>query len=346
MAMVRSAGVHGFRTLVVELGGDADDIARRAGLPLAAMERSDALVPDTAVAMALEIAAAELSCPDFGLRMARRQDLNLLGPLGLAVKHSESLATALRYLSDFLFVHAEGLRIRAVPDPLGSPDVAGVEFDAGPDRLPTPQATALVLGFAHRAAVELVGGPYGLRSVELPHDPPAPEAYAAHFGGPVRGGRPSAVVRITGNLASMLLRDHDEELQRLALAMLARHRREPGDDVVQLVRTALTHAMGRTPMTITAVARQLSVHPRTLQRLLAAAGTSFAEVLDDLRRHTARQLLTGTDLPVAQVAHRVGYAEAATFSRRARAWWGTTPVQVRHGAAPAAEMSPSDNTLS
>lgn len=342
MTMIRSAGLHGFRALVTELGGDADDIAARAGLPVAALETSDALVPDAAVATALETAASELGCPDFGLRMARRQDLNLLGPLGLAVKHSESLGTALRYVSDFLFVHADGLRIRAVPDPLGSPDVAGVEFDAGPGRVPTPQSTGLVLGFAHRAAVELVGGPYGLRSVELPHDPPDPEAYAAYFQGPVRGGRPSAVIRITGSLASLLLREHDEELHQLALAMLARHRRSPADDVVRQVRTALSHAMGQAPVTITEVARQMSVHPRTLQRLLAACDTSFAEVLDDTRRHTARQLLTSTDLPVAQVAHRVGYAEAATFSRRARAWWGTTPLRVRQGT----ELSPSDKTLS
>lgn len=332
MAMIRSAGLHGFRALVAELGGDAGDIAVRSGLPTAALETNQMLVSDAAVAVALETAAHELSCPDFGLRMARRQDLNLLGPLGLAVKHSESLATALRYVSDFLFVHAEGLRIRAVPDPLGSPDVAGVEFDAGPGRVPTPQSTALVLGFAHRAAVELVGGPYGLRSVELPHDPPDPEAYAAYFQGPVRGGRASAVIRITGSLASLLLREHDEELQRLAGAMLARHRRNPADDVVQQVRTALSHAMGQAPLTLGAVARQMSVHPRTLQRLLASAGTSFAEVLDDLRRHNARQLLVGTDLPIAQVAQRVGYAEAATFTRRAHAWWGTTPMRVRHGA--------------
>lgn len=342
MSMIRSAGLHGFRALVTELGGDADDIAARAALPAGALESTDLLVPDTAVAVALETAAAELDCPDFGLRMARCQDLSLLGPLGLAVKHSKSLATALGYVSDFLFVHAEGLRIRAVPDPLGRPDVAGVEFDAGPGRVPTPQSTGLVLGFAHRAAVELVGGPYGLRSVELPHDPPAPAAYRAYFRGPVRGGRETAVVRITGSLGSLLLRDHDEELNRLAIAMLARHRRDPADDVVEVVRTALVHAMGQSPLTLAEVARQVSVHPRTLQRLLEAAGTSFGAVLDDVRRRTAKQLLTGTDLPVARVAHQVGYAEAATFSRRARAWWGMTPLEVRHRT----RTSRSDKRLS
>lgn len=342
MAMIRTAGLQGFRPLVTELGGDADDIASRSGLELEALDATNLFVSDVAVAIALETAAQELSCPDFGLRMARRQNLDLLGPLGLAVRHSKSLATALDYVSDFLFVHAEGLRVRAVPDPLGSPDVAGIEFDAGPDRLAAPQSIALVLGFAHRAAIELVGGPYGLRSVELPHTPPAPEVYRAWFGAPVHGGRPSAVIRVTGNLGSLLLREHDDELHRLAIAMLARHRRDPADDVVQVVRTALSHAMGKTPLTVTAVARQVSVHPRTLQRLLEASGTTFGEVLDDLRRTTARQLLVSTDLPVAQVAHRIGYHEPATLSRRARNWWGVPPLAVRRGA----DVSRTDKTLS
>ena len=102
--------------------------------------------------------------------------------------------------------------------------------------------------------------------------------------------------------------------------------------VAQSVRVALSLAMGSGPLTITDVAKQLNVHPRTLQRLLDGAGTGFAEVLDDLRRDTALGLLTRTDLPISQVAHAVGYSEAATLIRRARRWWGLTPLAVRKAA--------------
>lgn len=331
MSLIRSAGLHVFGATVVELGGNPDELLARAGLPHDVLESPDLLVSDDHVALAFELAAEELSCPDFGLRMARRQGLHLLGPLGLAIRHSESLATALDYLSDYLFVHTDGLRVRVVPDPLGAPNVAGIQFDAGPARVPSPQSTGLVLGFAHRAAMELIGGPYGLRSVELPHEPPDPPAYRAYFNAPVNGGRDSAALRVTGSLARLMSRDHDAEIQHLAAAMLDRHRRDPADDVVRVVRTSLSHAMGVSPLTITEVAKQLSVHPRTLQRLLEASGATFAKVLDDLRRHTARQLLTSTDLPIAQVAHQVGYAEAATLTRKARVWWGVTPIAVRKG---------------
>jgi AraC-like DNA-binding protein len=36
------------------------------------------------------------------------------------------------------------------------------------------------------------------------------------------------------------------------------------------------------------LARQFRIHPKTLQRRLAAEGTSFAALVDDVRRETVR----------------------------------------------------------
>lgn len=329
MALVRSAAIRGFRDTVLELGGDPEAIAVSAGLPPEALHSADLVLSDAAVGQALEIAARELDCPDFGLRVGRRQDLSLLGPLGLAIQHSSTLAEALTNLTNHLFVHAEGLRLAVHDAPTAHREVVEVRYDVGPRRTPAVQGTGLVLGYTHRVAVELVGGPYGLRTVDLPHRAPDLAAYEAHFGVPVRENRTYAMLRVTGSLARIPICSRDDELQRLAVQMLNRHRRTPNADVVEVVRTALAASMGHAPLTIGAVAGSLSMHPRTLQRLLEGAGTSFATVLDDLRRHTAKHLLTSTTMPISQVAHQIGYAEAATFSRRARAWWGHSPKHVR-----------------
>ncbi|WP_104106185.1 AraC family transcriptional regulator [Nocardioides sp. 616] len=335
MALIRSAALRGFRAIVAELGGDPVAIALSAGLPVEALDSADLVVSDADVSRTLELAAIELDCPDFGLQLGRRQDVSLLGPLGLAIQHSSTLADALENVTSYLFVHAEGLRLTVQERRQGSaehgPDVVEVCYDAGPGRTPGVQGTGLVLGYAHRVALQLVGGPYGLRSVDLPHAAPDRASYEAHFGVPIREGRPCAMLRVTGSLSSIPVLSRDDELQRLAVAMLARHRRAPGDDVVEAVRTYLVAAMGTSPLTVSAVASSLSIHPRTLQRLLANAGTTFGHVLDDLRRQTARQLLISSSVPIAQVAQRIGYAEAATFSRRAQGWWGLTPLDVRRG---------------
>src|SRR5437899_1692266 len=73
MSVIRSAGLRGFRATVAELGGNAEVFAAQAGLPIAALDADDLLVPGAAVGMTLEIAAEALHCPDLGLRIATRQ---------------------------------------------------------------------------------------------------------------------------------------------------------------------------------------------------------------------------------------------------------------------------------
>jgi len=333
MALIRSAGISGFRTAVAELGGDADDIARRAGLPDGCLDSGDQLVDDVAIARALELAAHELDCPELGLRIGSRQDLNVLGPLGMAVRHSSTLRDALHHATSYMFVHARGLGLQVVSDPQGARGVVGVRYDVGPARPYSAQGTAMVLAFLHRVGLDLVGGPYGLRTIDLPFRPHSLAAYESYFGVPVRVDQGTAMARVAANLDAARIPGRDDELERLALAMLERHRRDPADEVVALVRSALVPTLSVGTPTVASVAGQLNVHPRTLQRLLEGAGTTFGMVLDDLRRQTARRLLTTTDLSIAQVARQVGYVEPATFSRRARAWWGVSPLTVRKEAA-------------
>jgi len=77
----------------------------------------------------------------------------------------------------------------------------------------------------------------------------------------------------------------------------------------------------------------LTIHPRTVQRRLAAEGSSFATILDTVRREEARRYLTTTDMPMSQVSSLIGLSEQATFTRCCRRWWGTTPTAVRREAA-------------
>jgi AraC-like DNA-binding protein len=88
------------------------------------------------------------------------------------------------------------------------------------------------------------------------------------------------------------------------------------------VRHALTDRLGSRSTALPDVARAITVHPRTLQRSLLHEGLVFAEILDCVRRERAHALLTGTDLPLAEISARLGFAEPAVLSRCARRWWG------------------------
>jgi AraC-like DNA-binding protein len=77
------------------------------------------------------------------------------------------------------------------------------------------------------------------------------------------------------------------------------------------------------------LARELHMSVRTLQRRLAEEGTSFAEVLDEVRQELARRLVHDAELSLAEVAHRLGFAEFATFSRAFKRWTGCAPGAFR-----------------
>ena len=77
------------------------------------------------------------------------------------------------------------------------------------------------------------------------------------------------------------------------------------------------------------VARLLSMHHRTLSRRLKAEGTTFQQLLDEVRFEAACQLLDTARIPITEIAVSLGYAETSAFSRAFRRWSGATPVERR-----------------
>lgn len=333
MSVIRSAGLRGFRSTVAELGGEADALAAEVGLPPEALDTDDLLVQDFAVAAVLDLAAARLGCADLGLRVAARQDLGMLGTLALAIQNSPTMRDALECTARYLFLHARSLSLTLEPDPYGSRGVVALRYGVAPG-LPTPvQGTDLGLGVLHRMVTRLADGPYGLRTVELPHLPLAPLArYEEFFGVEVRAGRPAAMLRIPSSFADQPIRGSDEATRRLAIAVLAGQSPQAPVDVTTTVHAAVVRALGTADTDIASVARLLALHPRTLQRRLAAEGTTYAAVVDGVRRAAAHRYLTSTDVPMGQVAGLVGLAEQAVLTRCCRRWFGATPTSVRRAA--------------
>jgi AraC-like DNA-binding protein len=331
--MVRAAGLRGLPALVDALGGDGAALLARFRIAPDALTSDDAVIRASAAGRVLETAAAELSCPDLGLRLAGQQSTAVLGPLAIAIENSPTFGAALDCASRFLFVHSAALRVAQVPDPCGEPGVVGILY-AGSEAEPLPpQVVDLGLGLLHRIIRLLHDGAYGLRSVHLPHPPLAPvDRYTRFFGADVRFDRDAAVLRVPQSLAATPLPGGNRVLRDVALEYMSSHFPAPGHAVADRVRKVLTQSLGSSPVDIAAIARLLQTHPRTLQRQLAAEDTTFESILDDVRRAAAYRLITQTGLPLTQVTAMVGLAEQSALSRAARRWFGVAPRELRRAA--------------
>jgi AraC-like DNA-binding protein len=106
-----------------------------------------------------------------------------------------------------------------------------------------------------------------------------------------------------------------------------------GETMRHAVRGAIWSLLGDGTPSLSRVAGALRVAPRTLQRRLAAEGTSLQREIEEIRKTMAIATLRDRSISTADVAFLLGYAEPSTFFRSFKRWTGTTPRQFRGVAA-------------
>jgi AraC-like DNA-binding protein len=76
------------------------------------------------------------------------------------------------------------------------------------------------------------------------------------------------------------------------------------------------------------LAGRLAMSSRTFKRKLEEQETSYSKLLEELRRSQATELLR-SELSIAEIAARLGYSDAANFTRAFRRWTGQSPRVFR-----------------
>jgi AraC-like DNA-binding protein len=314
------------------LGADPDKVLGEAGVDPELFADAENRISLAARGRLLAHCAARTACPHFGLLVGQRAGLETLGLVGMLVKYSPDVGTALRSLEHYLHLHVRGAATTLTERDgaatltymIHVPDHDGIEQTAdgalavmfnimrtlcGADWLP-----AEVL-FAHRRPEDV--GPYRrfLR---------APLAFDAEQ---------YALVFSADWLAHRLPGD-DPPLRRLLQQQIDVLESRHGDDLPGQVRTMLQTGLLTGHARADQVAALFSVHSRTLHRRLRAFGTTFHALADEVRFDLARQMLETSTMDVGRIATSLGYADASAFTRAFRRWSGTTPARWRAQQAP------------
>lgn len=80
------------------------------------------------------------------------------------------------------------------------------------------------------------------------------------------------------------------------------------------------------------IARRLQVSVRTVERNLKKEGLQFRDLAQRVLMVRARDLLDEPGATVAQVAERLGFSDAANFSRAFRRCTGRSPMHDQRSA--------------
>ncbi|MCY1054993.1 AraC family transcriptional regulator [Nannocystis sp. SCPEA4] len=317
---------------LVALGVDVARILERAGLTRAVLAVPRGRLT-TAEYFALWRAIEELGgSRDLGLRLGAEALPHKYDIASMAALHSPSVAEALAKIAKYKrLVCPEELSV------VVRRGEARLRFhwllaEGDPPRFLVDGTFASVLAMLRRGTQKPIA-PLRLELARRRSDVPL---LTRHFGCELRFDAavdllvlPAAVLAepfVTHNadLLALLLPGLDAELDALAA------RRSLVDDVRLALRR---HMCGERP-SVDKVARELRVSPRTLQRRLGEAGTTYQHLLDEVRSQSARRLLAGTDLDAGQVAFLLGFEELNSFTRAFQGWEGTTPTRYRAQARP------------
>lgn len=84
---------------------------------------------------------------------------------------------------------------------------------------------------------------------------------------------------------------------------------------------------------IDSLAEKLHMSTRTLRRRLKAEGSSYRQLLEEIRFELAREYLKETELPLDEISFLLGYTEPGTFSHAFRRWSGQPPSVYRKNRA-------------
>ncbi|NKI16253.1 helix-turn-helix transcriptional regulator [Spongiibacter sp. KMU-166] len=119
---------------------------------------------------------------------------------------------------------------------------------------------------------------------------------------------------------------HDAMLQRLRREMaIMRRDSRFASTVYEQINVELINGN----CNVEKVAECLSVSSRTLQRRLSECGTSFSEILDDVRRNLAGELIVDARKSYMEMTLILGFSNKSSFHKAFNRWFNVAPGVYR-----------------
>jgi AraC-like DNA-binding protein len=329
-SLIQATTLWGYGELVAELGGDPEFFLKRFRIPPGIENQEDAFISIDAYVRMLEASAEDLHCPDFGLRLSRWQGLDILGPVAVIARNAHTLLSGLEMIGRYLYIHSPALKLT-----LARTTRSGLTFNyevTEPGLNEVGQGYELSMAIVVRI-IRLLGGPEARPSViSFMHEQRGPDAaYRAALGCRVRFQQPWCGFEMSRRLADRRIESADPETRRIATKYLESNYLPPNTLLSERVTELTRRLLPTGQCSVDAIANQLAMHPRSLQRRLVTEGVRCQDLIDQQRRALAARYLAEPGLPLSQIAGLLGYAEQSALNRSCRRWFGNTPRQYRAG---------------
>jgi AraC-like DNA-binding protein len=277
----------------------------------------------------LELAAAEADDPLLGLHVAAEMDLRGIGLLYYITASCTMVAEALEYLGRYAATMTDEIRL---------------EISRRQDETILTFRRALAFDEPPRQHAELIALAFNRVLRKLTNRNFAPSqitfAHARNFGlrevhrilrCPVEFVQATEIWVLPESVMQLPIVSEDGQLLQILEAhgehLLSERRSATG--FRSAVENQLLGVLPRGRVHAAIVAEQLGMSERSFRRQLAQEGSSFSEVLDQLRQRLVLRYLRDERVSLQQIAWLLGYSEIGAFNHAFKRWTGTSPGRAR-----------------
>lgn len=269
--------------------------------------------------------------PDVTLRLFARAEILDLGLVGYAAINSDTIGTALRVMNEYHSLASdrytdqllrEETLVRVLPAPLPG---YGDDFQNICEDSFSGNWRALKLLLGPRAHTDEAVFKFEYR------DPAHAEAYRDVFGPNCEFEADSTGLFFPATWLDLPVHRGSGALSEVYTAMCERVL-GPGEssrDPAQQVRRLLLSRAGREMLSLEKAAEQLRLTPGQLRKRLYRVGTSYKNIVLEIRMELSRHYLLDTHLSVQEIAYLLDYATPAPFSRAFKRTYGIAPEHFR-----------------
>jgi AraC-like DNA-binding protein len=317
-----------FLAAATATGRSPMELAALAGIAPALLGEFAARVPHSTVVRVWDTFAALTGDPAFGVFTAQLLDGAPVSLVDYMLFHAEDVRDLWRRFARYqsLFHDANDVRDEARGD-----HVAFVHRFRG-----EPPTSRYFIEFILSMWVARLRRVLGQRlvpvAVSLRYPAPRDETrHLRHFGVPITFGAEQNELVFPRAVFDLRLPQADPSLREQLTRQLESELRQAGGEAAFLerARSSLRAQLLCGHIDVGATARSLATSERTLQRRLREVGTSFRQLLDEVRRDVALGQISRGDVAVSDVAFLLGFSELSTFSRAFRRWTGSSPAAWR-----------------
>ncbi|MGH8447234.1 MAG: AraC-like transcriptional regulator QhpR [Solimonas sp.] len=327
-ATIRAGALTGITAALAPRGLRPEPICERRGVDPAVLADAEARLPVERYVDLLEDAARASGNAALGLRLGYTQPLSSIGPGAARVAQARTFGEAIATLIVDLPLHQDGVSIELQIDGRWASVAYSIRHLHGIEYAQDAELSiAKMLAATRRLGPDSEWAP---AQVHFEHPAPAdPAAQRRLFGAPVHFSQPRNALIFERSWLDTPLRGAALGVEFQAAIASATAIANDELSLVAALKGRILRALPEGAATIEAIAGQLALSERTLQRRLQAAGLNFQQLVEQLRFETACRLLCQGHLPLTEIGYLLGYSEPSAFSRAFRRWSGASPLAYR-----------------